>query len=611
MNIKQVHVKNIHNLKDNIFDFNNITYVYGLNGSGKSTILSAIQFCFLGKFPNTNATNAGILSHRNDTKKPIEVIVTLEDGKNFIEVKRIFDVKKNDLTINPPSYTIEDIVGNSSMMIFDFNEFFNLTGNKKKDYILSILPSNEIDINLVDTLQSLDSYTINCEDIIKDLKLNGYEHIKNLDMFKEINKHLKEDQSAYKANEKSITSTIQSLIYYDDYDGPEDVGYLEKLHDEKYSEYEELIKQKTKNDIAAQNTQKIKDQIDSIDVQGTLQSNEEYKVTKITLEKLLKEKGEIEGKVEYFSSEISKRNSSKNQYERILQSISNSSGTCPILNETCDRLEQSVEKLEYELESCKVNLESLENFLDSWTNELNDKNKEIVKYESKISSLEKSFEQKEYLESQLEDNLKYIEPFDENKLEEIQEEIKSIEESIKQASANASYQTTLNRLHKEEISCKEQIEFLKDAIKITGENGIVSDLSSKPFKDLEEEMSNVQKQLRLNLGDPNFVLEAKANSFDFGFIRSNKLIPFSLLSSGEKCVFSVLFLSSITRISTSKLDLVMIDDLFDHLDNDVFKTIIDNISQISDIQYIIAGVKDVRSSDFLKVINLMKSGGLD
>lgn len=608
MKIKQVHIKNIHNIKDSVFDFNDVTYIIGQNGSGKSTILSAIQFCFLGKFSNSNATNSGILSNRNNTKEPIEVTVILEDGKNFIEVKREFDSKKNDLTINPSSYTIEDIVGNSSMLIFDFNEFLNLTGNKKKDYILSVLPSGKVNVNLIDKLKSLKSYTENCEEILHFIGIDKCSKISNLDVFKDVNKALKEEQSAVKVDDKSVSSTIQSLIYYDDYNGPEDIDSLEQLHSEKYLEYEKLNKIKIKSDLAEKNVNKIQSQLDSLELNVPLQDNENYQSARMNLEEAERKRGEIEGKVSYLSSEISKKEASKSQYESILKSISKSEGTCPILHEKCEKLDQSKEGLQYEYDECKGNLESLIKIRDSWSEKLESIIEDIDRYKKVVSSIEQDYVKKDYLEEQLKDYTKDIEQVDEAVMQRLQDEMKRLEEDMKQASANDQYQKTIHTLHKKELANKDKLEFLKEAIKLTGENGLVSELSKKPFENLENEMFIVQKELGLNLGDPKFVLEAKVNSFDFGFVRSDKYIPFNLLSSGEKCVFIVIFLSGISRISNTRINLVMIDDLFDHLDQNVFTTITKNIPKISDIQYIIAGVNDVENSDFLKVIDLKKSG---
>ena len=291
-----------------------------------------------------------------------------------------------------------------------------------------------------------------------------------------------------------------------------------------------------------------------------------------------------------------------------MKSISKSEGTCPILHEKCEKLDQSKEGLQYEYDECKGNLESLIKIRDSWSEKLESIIADIDRYKKVVSSIEQDYVKKDYLEEQLKDYTKDIEQVDEAVMQRLQDEMKRLEEDMKQASANDQYQKTIHTLHKKELANKDKLEFLKEAIKLTGENGLVSELSKKPFENLENEMFIVQKELGLNLGDPKFVLEAKVNSFDFGFVRSDKYIPFNLLSSGEKCVFIVIFLSGISRISNTRINLVMIDDLFDHLDQNVFTTITKNIPKISDIQYIIAGVNDVENSDFLKVINLKKSG---
>lgn len=93
----------------------------------------------------------------------------------------------------------------------------------------------------------------------------------------------------------------------------------------------------------------------------------------------------------------------------------------------------------------------------------------------------------------------------------------------------------------------------------------------------------------------NFITQGKSNSFDFGIIdEQNRFVSYDLLSSGEKCVFVLAMLISIIRTSKNSLPLILIDDLFDHLDDarivKLFNKLVDGYS---DIQFIFAGVKDV------------------
>ena len=90
-----------------------------------------------------------------------------------------------------------------------------------------------------------------------------------------------------------------------------------------------------------------------------------------------------------------------------------------------------------------------------------------------------------------------------------------------------------------------------------------------------------------------FNLVAKANSFSFGITRKSAYIPFNLLSSGEKCLYTLALMLSIIHVAKSPLKVIMVDDLFDHLDNINADKLFTSLQQVKDIQMIFAGVKEV------------------
>ena len=51
MKIKSVYIDGLHTVHDKTYTFEDITYLHGRNGAGKSTILNAIQFALLGYIP--------------------------------------------------------------------------------------------------------------------------------------------------------------------------------------------------------------------------------------------------------------------------------------------------------------------------------------------------------------------------------------------------------------------------------------------------------------------------------------------------------------------------------------------------------------------------------
>ena len=53
MKIKSIYIDGLHNAVNKTYTFNDINYIYGNNGIGKSTILQAIQLALLGYIPGT------------------------------------------------------------------------------------------------------------------------------------------------------------------------------------------------------------------------------------------------------------------------------------------------------------------------------------------------------------------------------------------------------------------------------------------------------------------------------------------------------------------------------------------------------------------------------
>ena len=171
MKIKDIKIEGMHNVKIKYYQFDNITYLYGNNGSGKSTILQAIQLCLLGYIPGTNKTSSAIFEHCNCNKLTVEL--TLLDKDDEIKCIRSFNKTKSKIeeqfNIIPDNYLIDEIIGNLELPIFNFNEFLALSANKQKDLLISILPNSDNSINIYQYLTSLSSYKASLSSILYDI----------------------------------------------------------------------------------------------------------------------------------------------------------------------------------------------------------------------------------------------------------------------------------------------------------------------------------------------------------------------------------------------------------------------------------------------------------
>ena len=81
MKIERVRIKNFRSFKDETIDFDDYTCFVGKNGSGKSTILNALNVFF--RQHKDNKTDLGKLSiedfHHMNTDEPVEIIVTFTE----------------------------------------------------------------------------------------------------------------------------------------------------------------------------------------------------------------------------------------------------------------------------------------------------------------------------------------------------------------------------------------------------------------------------------------------------------------------------------------------------------------------------------------------------
>ena len=76
-------------------------------------------------------------------------------------------------------------------------------------------------------------------------------------------------------------------------------------------------------------------------------------------------------------------------------------------------------------------------------------------------------------------------------------------------------------------------------------------------------------------------------------MNEDKFISFEALSSGEKCAYMICLLSCIVEMSDAKWKCIILDDIFDHLDDERMEQVFSVINTFSkSIQFILASVKD-------------------
>jgi hypothetical protein len=157
--------------------------------------------------------------------------------------------------------------------------------------------------------------------------------------------------------------------------------------------------------------------------------------------------------------------------------------------------------------------------------------------------------------------------------------------------SNQQYEALKDKIFVDIAFAEQMLEAYKLWDKMSGVNGIQSAIMQAPF---EKFGKCITKYLQLFFDEPigaMFNVGEKANSFSFGIIRDSKYIEYDLLSSGEKCLYTLALLIAIIENSDSKIKLIMVDDLLDHLDDKRIDDCFETLYNCTEIQTIIAGVK--------------------
>jgi DNA repair exonuclease SbcCD ATPase subunit len=589
MKIKSVYIDGLHNAVNKTYEFEDIVYIFGHNGAGKSTILQAIQFALLGYIPGTNKTKDAILRH--SPKNNISVKVTLLDGDNEIDVQRNINKNGNFKTVVPETYDIDSIIKDLELPIFNFNEFVGQTANKLKEYFIkNILPTVD---NVLDWEKILSDSIADCNFEDKDEILKyGMSLIPTIDNTGEIlnqviqaNAKFKEEQSFNKSEIQRLQNTIDSLIYYDDYVGPTDVN---KINSELLS-LGALRDQMLRYESARQSLDANKTKLDSLkDRFDTLGGDEGYRYLVDT--SLPAEKAEREDLIVNIERCKTKYAQLKSSYDADAKIIA-SKGICPYTQKSCEPLLSQTEELAANNELRNIDILELQGDISKLEHEKDEYDRNIKNTEALISEYDMLYGQISALEQSL--SALPDKPNTDKTLIELNAEIDRLTEDKSKLQANLRYNATIEDLTNMKYETELQSTALAAWIKATDTNGLQTSLMQKPFEDLADTMTEYIQQMYGNSNlKAHFNVESKANSFSFGLIRNGVYIPYDMLSSGEKCLYTLALMICIVNNNPSPLKVMLLDDAFDHLDSNAIESTFATLKNVSGIQFIFAGVKE-------------------
>lgn len=595
MRIKSVYIEGLHNAHDKTYTFEDITYLHGRNGAGKSTVLNAIQFALLGYIPGSK-TKTAKLRHSKDGKIHVKITL-LDDSNNDIVIDRVLTENTDILTTTPENYDITTIISDLELPIFNFNEFIGQTANKLKDYFIkNILPIQNGTINWESMLTNAiaDKTLDNKEDIIR----NGVELVSDLngsplEQAVSANEIFKNEVSAIKKELDSMQGAIDSLIFYDDYTGPANIDAIDDQIRELSLLKDSVIAYRTAEMQVASVQSKLeiaqKELADLTTIGNSETFNQEATNSSECCEDITNKMQSIKDEIHEIDAKIKSR-----------KFIINSKGVCQYTGDVCESIAAKAEVFTSQVKEFSDLQDALKDKLSEYQLEYNRKHSQFEEAQNNINKWNTLTLQIDNLQSMV--NTLPTKPNTDKTDIELAQEIQALQNNKMKAFANHQYNATIDDLTKKKFQTELELAVYKAWVKKTDVNDLQTQIMQQPFNELADKMTSyIQTMYGNNSLKAHFNVEAKANSFSLGIIRDDKYIPYDLLSSGEKCLYTLALMICIIDNSKSPLKVLLLDDSLDNLDDVAIENTFEALKNISGIQFIMAGVKNCNSAQDILV----------
>lgn len=610
MKIKSVSIQGMHNVSNKTYNLQNLNYFSGPNGSGKSTAMQAIQLALLGYIPGTAKNKESIFKHANGNIMAVTLL--LDDNGSEVEVQRIWTgIKSNvnsTISVKPPKYDIDKIVSDIELPIFNFDEFVGLTANKLKDWFLAFLPKESVKIDWATTLQDdliNQNIKLGDESLIQVAVSNIEEYgLEGVDEIRKANEYFKNCLSFEKKTLEKAQSTIQSLIFYDDADDTTSEEDIRKR-------ISDLTRQSRLRDdynrILANNALVERDLKSYEDCTAECSEiDPRYADLKSRNDEIVRKLSELPATDNLFQQILDTKNRRAELYaeNRTKQEIVNSDGICPFTKTKCQSVQSMINQYRQDILNNKETIESMDREASNLEFQIAEIKASKTQLESELSKITKDLNDlhtRYRMKAQIEDRIQDV-PVYEDDGTDYEFELRQLQDMLVKKQANAKYNEMIDFLTAEKFKVEQNIAAYKSWVNLTGVNGLQADDSaSKPFWKLADEMDKYIKIVFGQSAKTWFHLESKANSFSFGIMKDSGYIQYNMLSSGERCMFSLAMMLSLSKMSESPLKLIMVDDLFDHLDDRNLQETFNTLKSVDDVQMIFAGVKRVEGDFVIKI----------
>ncbi len=619
MKIKSIRIENMHNVKDVTYDFSQINYATGPNGAGKSTILQAVELALLGYIPGYPKKNSDIMKHSSSSM----MAVTLNfDSGNMI--KRVYTRKKStvscDVITVPEDWKVEELTEELSSITFDFNAFLSKSANEQKKWFISFLSnaslSEDSEFDIDKEVENSLSATGLDEDTISSLDSNVRQYITKrkvespLEYIKTLEKSVSEGLSYEKGVQQSLQNTLNTLVLYEDVSTDDEEGIVAQLQTlrQRHTQLMNVQRAATSYEIAVKQLESWKSLAESLE-NDPIYVEKAQNIAKLKSNRE-KEKQELQKHTTALETHEKERTRLSDEVLSPLlgeikfnQSLANGSGLCPYSSKMCEEVKvyieaakkHSIELEERRAESVK-SIEELDEVIKGVKATINTINRNITHIEtsivsmsSEISRLKDMYEQRDNARNNMPENpgITYEEAI--NSASFVSREIEKLTCELSKIEANKKYESVKSQIDRDMLIADMTVKSLTLLKTRFGQNGLQQDVMMKPFEDVIETISSyLQKTFNNKKLSAYFTLSEKSNSFEFGLINDKGVqIPFETLSSGEKCVYMLALQSSLVDKS-SGLKVIILDDVFDHVDAGNIKRCVNAARKFKSIQYMFA-----------------------
>jgi exonuclease SbcC len=595
MKLSQIKIAGMHKVKEHTYNLENFNYLFGKNGAGKSTVMQAIQLALLGYIPGTDKNKTAIFRHANGPL--MEITLHFDDDRYITRrfEKTAKDVKSS-ITSNPDGLNIAAIISDLELPILNFSEFVGMTSNKLKDWFINFLPTNgnTVDWNteLTNAITNLTTDFTIASTVADDITA---EYGTGIDSVRSFNEQCKAKISNLKTDIARMQSTVQELIHYDDCDMSLNEADIEKqIHDL------ELIRDSLvgKSHKLTQN-QSIATILESVSAvvgeYSDIKDNPEYTALKDKLLSLQNKYADCISKRRELDLSITNLDIENTK----MRDVVDRGGICPYSSTICDSIKATIAEYEPKIVDNDKRIAEYNAARQELDNIKNDTNSEISDTNLQIQSIESAYAKYNANVPLYDSELAKLSQADIDKERtEVESKLSQLRQQLVEVRANKKYDSLMATLAQDKIKAELDLEIYKAWEKLTSVNGLQSKLMNAPFISFALKITKYLKAFYAGSDvSAQFHIGEKANSFSFGLIRDGKYIEFDLLSSGEKCLYTLALSLAIVDSSDSELKLLLVDDLLDHLDPENIENCFSTLYNDTSVQMIIAGVQPCGLAD--------------